>query len=52
MIAITHQNKTQTEMKAITLMGSDDYWSSHPAKVINWHMLYRALLANYKELRR
>ena len=52
MIAITHQNETQTEMKAITLMGSDDYRSSHPAKVINWHMLYRALLANYKELRR
>ena len=35
MIAVTCQNKTQTEMKAITLMDSDDYLSSHPSKVIN-----------------
>jgi hypothetical protein len=52
MIAITRQNETRTEMKAITLMGSDDYLSSHPSKVINWFMLYRTLLLNYEELRR
>jgi hypothetical protein len=52
MIALTHQNETQTEIKAIKLMGSDDYRSSHPSKVINWKILYRTLLANYEELQR
>jgi len=50
MIAITHQNEMRTEMKAITLMDSDDYLSSHPSKVIDWFTLYRALLSNYEEL--
>ena len=50
MIAITHQNEMWTEMKAITLMDSDDYLSSCPSKVINWFMLYRTLLLNYEEL--
>jgi len=52
MIAITRQNKTRTEMKAITLMDSDDCLSSHPSKAIDWYMLYRILLSNYEELRR
>jgi len=53
MIILTHQNEMQTEiLKAITLMGSNDYQSSHLLKVINWHMLCRTLLANYEELQR
>jgi hypothetical protein len=35
MIAITRQNEIHTEMKAISLMGSDDHLSSHPSKTIN-----------------
>ncbi|KIM91126.1 hypothetical protein PILCRDRAFT_1329 [Piloderma croceum F 1598] len=51
MIAITHQNEIHTEMKAIMLMGSDNYLSSHPSKVVNWYMLRSTLLSNYEELR-
>jgi len=44
-------NKIHTEMKVISLMGSDDHLSSHPSKMINWHMLEKTLLFNYEELR-
>jgi hypothetical protein len=50
MIIITRQNKIHMEMKVISLMGSNDHLSSHPSKIINWHMLERTLLFNYDEL--
>jgi hypothetical protein len=51
MISITRQNEIPTELKAISLMGSEDHMSSHPSKIINWHMRRRTLMLNYKELR-
>jgi hypothetical protein len=50
MIAITRQNEIHTEMKVISLMGSNDYLSSHPSKTINWHMLEKTLMFSYDEL--
>ena len=52
LIGIMQQNEIPTEMKIIWLMGLNDYLSSHPSKMINWHMLQRTLLHTYEELRR
>jgi hypothetical protein len=50
MIMITRMNEIHTEMKLISLMGSDDHLSLHLSKTINWHMLEKTLLFNYEEL--